>query len=267
MVRFDAYTATTHALGHLEALALVKQPGDTITQGRGYHRFGEKLSVKDASGTEAGSVLWGGDHGDRVMVEAKGERTPEVVERLRSAATHRVTRLDSCADFDAPGAFEGLLDHVLAAKAAHRLWGEKRGDWEQPEKGRTQTLGAKTSPITARLYEKGKQPEYMHLQRFDWARLEIQVRPQKDAKSAYASLSALDVWGASKWTRELAAGVLLEHVDPHPPGTIRRDSSRDRALRFMVAQYGKHLVSLADDLGGWDVLGLTLAEMINEGRK
>jgi len=35
----------------------------------------------------------------------------------------------------------------------------------------------------------------------------------------------------------------------------------------MVAQYGAHLVSLADDLGGFDCLGLTLGEMISEQRR
>lgn len=154
----------------------------------------------------------------------------------------------------------------MRAKSDHRLYGERRGDWDMPEFGRTQYLGANSSPIRARLYEKGKQPEYRHLNRPNLCRLEIQVRPQKEAKSAYANLSALDIWGASKWTRQLAAEVLETMLDPHPPGTVRRDSKRDQALRWMAAQYGPHLVSLAADLGGWDVLGLTLREMVEESR-
>ncbi|WP_235605818.1 replication initiation factor domain-containing protein, partial [Rhodanobacter thiooxydans] len=82
---------------------------------------------------------------------------------------------------------------------------EKRGDWDMPELGRTQYLGASSSAVRARLYEKGKQPEFRHLSRFDLCRLEIQVRPAKDAKDAYSKLSALEVWGASKWTRQLAS--------------------------------------------------------------
>jgi hypothetical protein len=36
----------------------------------------------------------------------------------------------------------------------------------------------------------------------------------------------------------------------------------------MCKQYGPHLFSLAQDLGGWDCVGLTLREMIGEaGRK
>ena len=54
------------------------------------------------------------------------------------------------------------------------------------------------------------------------------------------------------------------HLDPQPPGTVRKDAKREQALRWMVRQYGSHLTSLAADLGGWDVLGLTLQEMVKE---
>lgn len=266
MVRLDAYTATTQALKPTDVLPWMFFPGDTLKQGKGFHTFAEQLAVEDESGDRVASVQWGGRQGDRIMVEVKGARTPAFVERLRSAAEHRCTRVDSCADFDAPGAFERLLEPVLKAKKDHRLYGEQRGDWQDhPELGRTFYLGASSSPIRARLYEKGKQPEYRHLGRDDWARLELQVRPQKEAKSVFAKLSATEVWGASKWTRQLAAEVLMAHVDPHPPGTVRKETQRDRALRVMVKQYGAHLVSLANDLGGWDVMGLTLREMLEEG--
>lgn len=267
-VRFDAYTATTHALKPADVVPwLFRFPSDTMQEGRGFHTFGHRVSISDGSGDQVGAIQWGGRQGERVMVEVKGERTPEVVERLRSAAEHRCTRVDACIDFERPGAFEALLESVLRVKAEHKLYGERRGDWEFPELGRTQYLGANSSAVRARLYEKGKQPEFRHLDRFDLARLEIQVRPQKDAKSEYAKLAPVEVWGASKWTRELAVDVLEQHLDPHPPGTIRKDSKRDAALRFMVGQYGKHLTSLAADLGGWDVLGLTLQEMLKEQRR
>lgn len=267
-VRFDAYTATMSGVSHLDCLDMVYDPyGDQAKQGKGFHTFAERVSVRNTYGEEVGSVSWGGTQGDRVMVEVKGERTPQVVERLRSGFPHRCTRVDSCADFERPGVFEELLVPVMRAKADHRLYGERRGDWEFPELGRTQYLGANSSAVRARLYEKGKQPEFRHLDRPNLCRLEIQVRPAKDAKSVFSTLSPLEVWGASKWTRQLASEVLQELLDPHPPGTVWRDSKRDQALRWMAGQYGAHLVSLAADLGGWDVLGLTLREMVEEEAK
>lgn len=265
MVRFDAYTATTMALKPSDVLPwLANAPGRTLRQGKGFHTFKERIAVIAPTGEELGSVSFGGRQGDRIMLEVKGDMTPSVVELLRGAAEHRCTRVDACADFDAPGAWDALLEPVLQVKADHKLYGEKRGDWEFPELGRTQYLGASSSAIRARLYEKGRQPEYRSHERFDWCRLEIEVRPAKDAKDQFSKLSPMEVWGASKWTRQLAAAVLHEHLDPHPPGTIRRDSNRDRALKFMSLQYGRHLVSLAEDLGGWDMLGRTLGEMVRE---
>lgn len=266
MVRFDAYTATAQGVSVDALHSLLRLPGDEVRSGRGFHTFGERLSVRNQFGEEVGAVQWGGRQAERVMIEVKGERTPEVVERLRSDFPHRCTRVDSCVDFERPEVFEELLGAVMAVKEEHKLYGERRGDWEFPELGRTQYLGANSSAVRARLYEKGKQPEYRHLARPNLCRLEIQVRPQKEAKSAYSELSPLEVWGASKWTRQLAASVLERQLDPHPPGTVRRDSPRDQALRWMAKQYGSHLVSLAADLGSWECLGLTLKQMIEEAK-
>lgn len=268
MVRFDAYSATTQAAKAEDMMGILIQQaglGVTLQQGKGFHTFGERIGVKDESGIEVGSVMWGGRQGDRVMIEVKGEHTPGAVEALRSRFPHRCTRVDACADFDAPGAFEGMLKACTAIKRDHRLKGEKQGDWDDfPELGRTLYLGARASVSRVRLYEKGKQPEYRHLLRPNWARIEVQVRPAKEAKTHFAKLTPLEVWGASAWTRELAAKVLEEHIDPHPAGTTYRLTERDAALRWMCKQYGAHLLDLAADLGGWDVLGLTLREMLKE---
>lgn len=174
--------------------------------------------------------------------------------------------MDACADFDAPGAFDGLLGHCLDVKKVHRLKGSKLGDWEDfPEDGRTLYLGAPSSVARVRLYEKGKQPEYRHLGRFDWARLEIQVRPSKEAKAVFNGLGPMECWGASRWTRDLAGRVLEQHIDPHPAGTVYKLSESERALRHMCKQYGAHLLGLCSDLGGWDMVGRTLGEMIESG--
>lgn len=274
--RFDAYTATIEEAKHEDVAQLVfdvvgfGNSFDGMVQwrpGKGYHRFGERLAaVQD--GKELAAVSWGGGHQDLVMLEVKGEHTPRVVKRLRARFPHRCTRVDSCADWDAPGAFERLYRACRPIKKAHRIVGGKAGDWEDfPEKGRTLYLGSKSSVSRVRLYEKGLQPEYQHLGRADWVRLEVQVRPEKEARYHFSKLDPLQVWGASRWTRDLAGAVLQEHVDPHPAGTTYRLSERQSALRWMCRQYGPHLIGLADDLGGWDCLGLTLREMIEEVKR
>jgi hypothetical protein len=268
MVRFDAYSATTTEVGFGQ-LADLFGPGLTVKEGHGFHQFGHRLSFKDDTGSEVGSVQWGGKHADacRSMIEVKGERSPEVVERLRSLCEHRVTRMDSCADFDAPGSFKRLLGVCMRVKRRHRLKGERAGDWQDfPELGRTQYLGATTSATRLRLYEKGKQPEYCHLKRPEWVRAEVQVRPVLHAKSHYSTISALDAWGASAWTQDLASEILKDHIDPHRAGTTWRLSERDKAIAWMCKQYGSHLVGMVEDLGSWECLGLTLRDLIAEQR-
>lgn len=272
MIRFDAYSATMVGATKDDLAGILFREvgmgtGITMQQGKGFHTFGERLSVR-SDGIEVGAISWGGRQGERVMLEVKGEHTPGAVEALRGAFPHRVTRVDSCADFDAPGAFERLLAPCIEVKGEHKLKGSKAGDWDDfPEDGRTLYLGSTASAVRVRLYEKGKQPEYRHLHRDDWTRIEVQARPAKEAKQAFSTLSAEEVWGASTWTRQLAAKVLLNHVDPHPAGTVYRRTQRDAALAWMAKQYGPHLVSLAADLGGWKELGLTLREMVMESSK
>lgn len=268
MVRFDAYTATMRGQKPddlMQILFSLVGPAAELKKTKGFHTFGERLAIKDASGHEFGAVQWGGKQGDRLMFEVKGEHSPKAVEALRATFEHRVTRVDACADFDAPRAFEKLLRPSIEVKKERRIMGGKAGDWEDfPEKGRTLYLGSQSSPVRMRLYEKGLQPEYVHLNRPDWARIEVQVRPAKEAKETFATLSPIDVWGASRWTREIAAKVLQQHVDPHPAGTTYRLSDRETALQWMCKQYGAHLTGLAADLGGWDCVGLTIAEILKQ---
>ena len=156
----------------------------------------------------------------------------------------------------------------MVVKRRHRLRGKRDGDWQDfPELGRTQYLGTPKSVSMLRLYEKGKQPEYLHLARPDWVRAEIQVRPAKEAKQEYSKLSALEVWGASSWTRELAGEILQHHVDPHAAGTTYKKTSLERRFEFMCKQYGPTLVELHALLGSWECVGLTMSEKIKELRR
>lgn len=263
LTRFDAYTATTRATTGPECFGMLFQADDKFREARGHHGFAHRASFTGPDGSEAASVSWGGTHNDLVMIEAKGERTPRIVDRIRATFEHRCTRVDSCHDVEAPGAFESLLAPCLQVKRDHKLKGSKAGDWEDfPEDGRTLYIGANTSPVKLRLYEKGHQPEYRHLNRPDWVRIELQVRPAKDAKDMFSQADSLAVWGASKWSRELASLVLAAEIAPLPAGTVYKLTEQDRALRWMCKQYGVSLMGLHSELGGWEEVGVKLGEMV-----
>lgn len=271
MVEFDAYTATIRGAEVRDVLGMLFErrcAGWQMRSGRGHHGFEQRVGLRDESGSEAAAIAWGGQHRDLVMIEVKGTPTRDLVPAIRERyPEHKCTRVDSAYDLEKPGAWDELLAEVLDVKAKFKLKGERRGDWDFPEDGRTMYLGASTSPVRARLYEKGKQPEYRGLGHPEWVRLEVQIRPQKDAKTVYTGLDAMDVWGASPYTRELAKRVLRRELQPFPAGTVWKPSSRDRALDFMCEQYGAHLLSLREDLGSWECLGLTLRDMIARKRR
>lgn len=263
LTRFDAYTATTRAATAQDLISMSWQLGDKIRHGRGHHGFAERASFTDHTGSEGGSVSWGGTHGDLIMIETKGERTPVVVDRLRERFEHRCTRVDSCYDVEEEGAFLALLEPCWQIKEKYKLKGSKAGDWDHfPDDGRTLYIGANTSPVKLRLYEKGKQPEYRHAKRPDWVRIELQVRPAKDAKDTFSKADSLSVWGASAWSRELAGMVLYSQISRLPAGTVHKLSEQDRALRFMCKQYGAHMMGLKNELGEWEDFGVRIGEMI-----
>lgn len=271
MLRFDAYTATSSSLTVRDAKEIILEGGWRVgaeskpREVQGFHGFECRQGFVDYCGSEFAAVQWGGQHGDRVMLEVKGEATGDIVQLLRAEWPHRCTRVDSCGDFDGVGEFSRLYGVCTQVKRQHGILGGKAGDWDDfPEKGRTLYLGSRTSPVRVRLYEKGKQPEYAHLERPDWVRLEIQVRPKKEAKSAFSALSPEEVWGASKWTSELHSRLLGGHIDPHPAGTVYRLTDDERSFEWFCTQYEGVLTRQMEACGGWEAVGLNIGDKIAE---
>jgi DNA relaxase NicK len=272
MVNFDAYTASIAGADPKDVLGLVfgsHKVGWDIKQSQLKGIWSDVVSFRDESGAEVASVLWGGQNQGWVKLEAKGHVTPELVSAVRKEyPQHNCTRVDSAYDIEREGAWNDILAEVLAVKAKYRLKGRRFGDWEDfPEDGRTQYLGAVQSAVQVRLYEKGRQPEYRETGHPDWVRLEIQVRPQKDAKVVYSTLDSMQVWGASAYTRELAARVMRSELDSFPAGTVHRSPSSERALNALCDQYGSILMALSDDVGGWELVGMNLRDRIAARRR
>lgn len=246
-VEFDAYTATTTQIDKDKLAHMIAWEGDDLEEKLpGHHRFAFRDVLKGQDGQAIASIYYGGEtHGPRVMLDVKGYRTRDAVSVLRKASVaHRCTRMDSRIDFDAPGAFEALLAPLCTIKTRKGLRGEQRGDWEHPEDGRTMYVGSPKSAVRVRLYEKGKEPGYRQQCRWDWVRLEVQVRPQEQAKEIYSAASPLQAWGAAEWTRELAGELLQQKIAPLRAESTKSPSVDDQKLYWMCKQYGAPLLGL-----------------------
>jgi hypothetical protein len=137
----------------------------------------------------------------------------------------------------------------------HRLKGEKILP-DDLDEGSTYYLGARTAPLRVRCYEKGKQlhkftGDPVWKQFFGWARLELQVRPEKGFKSAAATMPPAAFWGCSSWTRSLASGALALHPEPVTMKPTRI-ADHERAMRALTNQYGQTLLRHVQKLGSWE---------------
>ena len=263
---FDWYTASIDqparsvidAIADSFDLAFVRptKPVQGFEQAYQVIRGETKLATIQFGGKTVGTAVWacasGGD----------AEPFAEIVRR--EFPVHRVLRADVALDYDEPGAWDVLSALAIQTADKFRLKVEHQGDFHRQENGRTLKIGSRQSPAFQRVYEKGKQLKIEG--RPDWVRSELELKPQTVvAREAYATASPEQMFMATRWTRhvwEVLNGPSLE-MRPAPPGTVRRMSDDDRALTFMVRQYGNVLGRKLAELGGdLESFGLYIADLV-----
>jgi hypothetical protein len=203
------------------------------------------------------TVLWGGINGG-LHALASGERAEPFSHFMRALyPAHTVPRVDVAQDFTGPGCWDALFPAVVSFATEKNLQICQYGNYlTDTDKGRTLYVGSRKSVVYLRLYEKGKQlgtdPNHV--------RLEIEVKPQNPKGKAWAAkATAQELWGASRWSMNLAASLLSVYVDRFPAGTVRSAPSEFlSALEWMMGQWGGHLDQLAQHVGGWEAVGPAL---------
>jgi hypothetical protein len=210
----------------------------------------------DETGHRLLQVRSGGTGGNALpYVDCKGRASPVLAEYAREHLRHRPSRIDHAVDRHADGLFERLAEWSKALAKEFRVAWSPAGDWVTPDAGRTFYLGSRKSQIMVRVYEKGL--KYAHdmglpvtQELRDWVRIEVEFKPDKpQAKDEAAVISPAQLWGSTRWTKRLAEEILGMETAPVSIRE-RRESNRDRALRFMGIQYGAHLASLLDECQG-----------------
>jgi hypothetical protein len=267
-MRFDWYQATVSAEAGpvLDALQAGLRPAK-VTHSKGRYNYHHTTTMQGDDDDTLAVVFHGGRNGDP-NVALTGQATDQGVDVLRGAfPRHRVTRFDAAEDFVQVGAWERLERVLRGVAAEHGVKGRAIVPDDVSE-GRTYYLGAPSSDVRVRLYEKtAEQRRKLPEDRWGeipegWSRLECQVRPSdRQVREFCAGLNASDIWGFSAWTKAAAAQALQIDVE-RLHSRIRRERDDDRALRVMVQQYANVLKRLHGDLGDWSCVGLTIGELI-----
>lgn len=256
---FDAYCATVfHAAGPLldELFCLMESAGfqPVRADGQKARFYAVNRVLLDPKGHQLLALKSGGAN-PHPHIECTGRASVTLARYLRETFDHRPTRIDHAVDRRAPGLFDELHAYAVQLCKQHRLKGVPKGDWVTPDAGRTWEIGSRKSQVFVRIYEKGL--EYAHKfgepvtdELREWVRIEIEFKPQTDvAKRLAPTIEGPQLWGSTGWTAQLASEVLSMATQPVSIRE-RRESDRERALRFMGLQYGAHLQSLLDECDG-----------------
>lgn len=202
-------------------------------------------------------VSYGGSQ-KRPLVVASGASTDRVVELVRRRwPDHRVTRVDAALDWDDPAAWATTTGAALDLARRRGIKTSVQGDWLDAVDGRTLYLGGRASGFRTRIYEKGLQMS--EAGRPAWVRAECQWRPDRAQKLLAARLTPLEVWGGSRWGRELLEALSGLSVAPikgqpwTPPDDLR-------ARNALLKQYGRTITAWANEVGGFDVLAQILED-------
>ena len=263
-MRWDWHSATYPTTAD-EALAVISRGVDlaSVEPSRGLHSYAYGAEVKRGPRTLC-RAFWGGVNGDDVHVQASGEGTPAIVALMRSRwPEHRVSRADACQDWSHSKAWRWVSKTAIAVAEQFGVATSTVGDWINAEAGRTLYLGSKTSRVQVRVYEKGKQLGVDP----NWVRLEVQVRPSGDGKSALCRADPEQLMQTARWTAEIARRVGVPELEKVKVRDAWTPSDDDRALAFCVHQYGGVLQRKAAELGGWEDLGRYLRDAVSEAKK
>jgi len=238
-MRFDAYGASfkDHDPTHIcHVIASAVQGFET--KFKPVRRFAVTRGIECSSGTAA----WVGidPSSGLVYMEAKGETTPKVAQAIRAHfPDHSAPRLDVCEDYNEPGAFGSLQGLVRAHKGIRT----KAGYVALPDDakdGKTWSAGTRGGVGYVRIYEAGKHPERIYLNKPDWVRAEGEFRPHyaKD-KAAAARMTPLECWGLSSWTHSVGEALTQTEIPRLLAET--RQYSYDKTTRYIATTFRRHL--------------------------
>lgn len=239
------WSATTHAVreGVLDDLTMAMKPA-LVLPGKGLQHWANGVELFDGRGDRLGSIYWDQRRDDVHVLSTGGAaetvRSSVVGEMVRTARVD--TRVDTLESFES-------LEFICRDAAA--LYGSqvtRIESWGGKTPGRTLYVGAPSSAIRVRLYEKWKQSPGQYVDGTN--RVEVQLRPPSNAKEKVSGWSREQTFCASRVTTSLADALGQVVVEPGTLHVKKDTPTLEAALQAMSDQYGSTVARWLEHSGG-----------------
>jgi hypothetical protein len=237
------------------------------------YKFSELIQV---DGVTHGVIAYGGVN-SRLFVEVKGEASQVWSEFVQSWIKEwagddylaLLTRADVCFDWEdesdvvalAPSLRRSVEDSVSFERGRPPQW-DQRGDWNSIQgrlRGCTLYMGAASSSVRVRLYDKGAELKGRGIDASDkLRRVEVQVRASSKAEKIAWALNTPEMF----WTISVSVRAVASHLAVPFQGSMVRVPSPpadlERLKTLASVQYGDAIAALARDLatGATSAVGL-----------
>jgi Replication initiation factor len=266
-MRFDAWNATfsNDVLNDVRFYLETKLGAVLENREHGLHgyKFSELIQI---DGVTHGVIAYGGIN-SRLFVEVKGEPSQVWSEFVQSWADQwqgsdvlvLLTRADVCFDWEddsdvvalAPSLRRAVEDSVSSERGRPPQW-DQRGDWNSPEgrlRGCTLYMGAASSSVRVRLYDKGAELKSRGIDASDkLRRVEVQVRASSKAEKIAWAMHTPEMF----WTVSVSVRAVAKHLSVPFDGLMVRVPSApadlERLKTLAAVQYGDAIAALARDL-------------------
>lgn len=251
---FDWYQATIKATPEAIQASFLETFGGTFEPCGAINNYENGVKHSDLSFT----IFWGGHNPDPNIKATSGDSPPVAAWVRECFPQHKVSRADVAFDFSFPRSFDtiaALIEPIARQRGVSiKLLGDPaENDPDFPEdqrRGRTLYLGARSSEVRVRLYEKGFERRGAGVENIDpnLTRFEVVAAPQKARKQHAATLSPFEMVGLSKWISSAVEALIGDHPALIPQN-IKRHTTLDERMAQMARQYGPTLRGIIDEVG------------------
>lgn len=229
---FDFPDGSVHQL--LLGLTSAIGGAHVVDTGKGLQGWTDSLDVFDCDGYRLGRVYYGGKRHDVHVVSTSAAADVvrgDVTNRYGARSARVDTRVDSLVPFDDLAA---ILTDAAAGYGSMitRMESEVRGE----STGRTVYLGAPSSAVRVRLYEKWLESPGQYVEGTN--RVEVQLRPPSRVKATVSGWSRAETFCASRVTRDLARRLGDDLAPKASLHVSRGTPDLQASLEAMGKQYG-----------------------------